>query len=204
MMRDKYNKMPLVSKKAGISGTVKAGAAMAIIIAAGTLALQILPDDWASGLRYDRAAVISGEYWRLLSGHFVHLGLSHWALNMAGLAVLLVIPLTDSPVRWLVLWSTGAVLLSLLIFAFSPEMLWYAGLSGLLHCWITAAAIRGIRPGLRSHWLLLALLLTKVLAEQWLGAGRFSTWLTGGPVAVDAHLWGVVLGVMYGICLRRW
>ncbi len=36
-------------------------------------------------LRYERVAIAEGEYWRLLSAHFAHLGYPHQALNLAGL-----------------------------------------------------------------------------------------------------------------------
>ena len=37
--------------------------------------------------RYDRLQIENGEYWRLLTGHFVHLGPTHLVLNMAGLVL---------------------------------------------------------------------------------------------------------------------
>ena len=36
-------------------------------------------------LQYDRAALATGEWWRLVTGHLVHLGWDHLALNVAGL-----------------------------------------------------------------------------------------------------------------------
>jgi membrane associated rhomboid family serine protease len=35
--------------------------------------------------RYDRQAIESGEYWRLVSGHLVHLGFGHVWPNLAAL-----------------------------------------------------------------------------------------------------------------------
>ena len=55
-------------------------------IAVSVAALLALTDDWGRELlRYDRFAIASGELWRLVSGHFVHLAWSHFALNAAAL-----------------------------------------------------------------------------------------------------------------------
>ena len=42
-------------------------------------------------LRYDRAAVAAGEWWRLFSGNFVHLGYWHLLLNVLSLALLMLL-----------------------------------------------------------------------------------------------------------------
>ena len=61
------------------------------LAAAGVTALgfllQLGGDATREALAYERTALGSGELWRLVSGHFVHLGWSHMALNLAGLAL---------------------------------------------------------------------------------------------------------------------
>ena len=42
-------------------------------------------DHAAAVLRYERAAVLSGEAWRLLTGHLVHADRSHLLWNVLGL-----------------------------------------------------------------------------------------------------------------------
>jgi len=39
-------------------------------------------------LRYERAAIAHGEWWRLATGHWVHLGLRHLLADAAGLVLL--------------------------------------------------------------------------------------------------------------------
>src|SRR5210317_1674528 len=49
------------------------------------LALMLAGDSGREWLRFERAGIASGEAWRLVTGHFVHLGISHTILNLAGL-----------------------------------------------------------------------------------------------------------------------
>jgi membrane associated rhomboid family serine protease len=54
------------------------------------LGLGLLVLLWALGdgtkmlLRYERAAVFDGDWWRLVTGHLVHVDLRHTLLNVAG------------------------------------------------------------------------------------------------------------------------
>src|SRR5258706_16337269 len=39
---------------------------------------------WAAQLQYERASIGAGEWWRLLTAHWVHLGARHLLLDVAG------------------------------------------------------------------------------------------------------------------------
>ncbi len=151
-------------------------------------------------LRFERAAISNGDYWRLVSGHFVHLSGTHAALNVAG--VVLVWMLVGQAFRW-----RGWLLVSLAVVLsvdaglwwWSPRLSWYVGLSGLLHGWL-AAGICGMPRGRRMDALLLgAVLIAKLVFEQWYGALPGSEEAAGGPVVVDAHLYGALGGLLAGV-----
>jgi len=151
-------------------------------------------------LRFERAAIAGGEYWRLVSGHFVHLSGAHAALNVAG--VVLVWLLVGQAFRW-----RGWVLVSLAVLLsinaglwwWSPQLSWYVGLSGLLHGWL-AAGICGTANLRRADALLLGVVLVaKLIFEQWYGALPGSEKAAGGPVVVDAHLYGALGGLLAGV-----
>ena len=58
-----------------------------VLIIAIALLLEVAGDSATALLRYDREVIGNGELWRLLTGHLVHLGWSHFLLNAIGLAL---------------------------------------------------------------------------------------------------------------------
>lgn len=138
------------------------------------------------------------EPWRLLLGHWVHASWTHFLLNLVAL------------VGWLLLWSESPlarlgelVCLSIVVGGAVNcfvDFSYVLGLSGLLHALFCASAVQGLsRAQARPMSIGVLLLLTaKVGYEQLVGALPSSELFAGLPVAVDAHLIGVIAGVVYG------
>ena len=85
-------------------------------------------------LRYSRPDILEGQWWRLFTGHFLHVGWMHLGMNLAA-ALLLVFFLdrSRSMLYWLLVWITCLFGAGFGLFFFSPQVLWYVGLSGALH-----------------------------------------------------------------------
>lgn len=153
-----------------------------------------------------RRPLLSGEPWRLLTGHFVHLSLLHAMLN--GVALLLLGRLFAGRLRAAELWAIliGApVLISLVFWIAMPELGWYRGLSGALHALYFAGCVVWLRTSQgRARFLPMAALvggMIKVLLEQpWDASFPFHAWL-GAPVVPQAHLIGAVIGTATGLAL---
>jgi len=160
-----------------------------------------------AGLSFDRAAIQSEEYWRLISGHLVHTNDSHLAMSLAGVSALWLLQGDDYNTRdYLTAAMTSAVGVSACLYYLDSSVNWYAGLSSLLHglfAWgVTAdlSARRHIGP------LLIIGLLAKLLLEQTFGAAPASERLLGYPVVIDANLYGAACGSLSGafmLYLRR-
>src|SRR5690606_33885017 len=58
------------------------------VLGIAAIVLTLAGGPSSPALRYERADVLAGEWWRLLSGHVVHLGVSHLVLNLAGLVLI--------------------------------------------------------------------------------------------------------------------
>ena len=151
-------------------------------------------------LRYDRAALSDGEFWRLLSAHFVHLDLHHALLNCAGLILMWALFARDySPGRWLAILTTTLAAIDAGLWVFDSTVLWYVGSSGALHGVMAAGTLAHLKRRERDGPLLAAFLLAKLAWEHWVGPLPLSG---SDPVVVDAHLYGVLGGLAAAAFLR--
>jgi hypothetical protein len=78
----------------------------------------------------------------------------------------------------------------------SRNMLWYVGLSGVLHGLIIAGAIRGLRQLPGESAVILAAVIGKLTWEQLAGPLPGSESVSGGNVIVNAHLYGAIGGAI--------
>jgi rhomboid family GlyGly-CTERM serine protease len=175
-------------------------AATVVLLAFGGEGIRLL-------LRYERIAVLdAGEYWRLLTAHFVHGSMAHAALNLAGLAIIAALfPRHYSTRAWLAIGVASLMAIDVGFVRNEPELEWYVGLSGVLHGALAAGALAWWRLESKP----LALALTAIVAgklawEQWAGALPLSGDL---PVIVNAHLYGTIGGALAGAgvqAARHW
>jgi rhomboid family GlyGly-CTERM serine protease len=165
-----------------------------LLLVALCFLLQLVP---AEAVYFERQGIAQGELWRLLSGHFVHLNWSHFGLNMAGLfMVWLFFRRYQRQVDWLLAIVLIALLCSAGLYA-DGQLASYVGFSGVLHGLFVLGALYERKRYPLSGLVLLGLLLGKLLWEQWQGALPGSEALSGGRVAVNAHLYGALAGLLY-------
>jgi len=148
-------------------------------------------------LCYDRSAIKEGQIWRLLSGHFIHLSWSHLGMNLAGLIFLWLFVEEWLTTRELLLniFFSGLII-SLCLLALNREILQYAGFSGILHGLWVAGALAGIRARRGEAYFLLAILVFKLAWEQLSGPLPTPVRISGNYIAVDAHLYGAIAGLI--------
>lgn len=179
--------------------------ALAAVVSGIAILLQAGGDPVREVLAYTRAGVASGELWRLLSNHFVHLGWTHMWLNLAGLALVSwLVGRAYDWLRWLIVGLVTIVTIDAGFWFLYPSLGWYVGLSGLLHGLLVAGLYSGIRERDKESIVLLCFVLAKLAWEQFSGGplpGSEAT--SGGTVIVDAHLYGTVGGVLAGALLMR-
>lgn len=175
-----------------------------IAVSALIIALAAQPEVLNAALQWQRDALEFGEWYRWLTGHWVHLG---WAHALMNLFVLVLLVSLLQPKLTTLLRLVEIVLLSLGVSAglhwFSPDLSWYVGLSGVLHglfvCW-----------SLSCHWLTPLLkagtmvgIAVKLSYEQVTGDAAGSQ-MIGGSVIVDAHLYGAITGLLVAGGMAVW
>lgn len=166
-----------------------------LILAVVCIALYMAGPSVTNQLAYDRYAIQSLETWRLISGNLVHTNGYHLLLNILGLTLLWALHGEYyRPVTFLKLFVWCSLGTSLGIYYFSPQLIWYVGLSGALHGIFVWGACMDILNKVRSGWLLLAGVTVKLIYEQYQGSSEDVANLINATVAVDAHLYGAVCG----------
>jgi rhomboid family GlyGly-CTERM serine protease len=169
----------------------------AVLLAA--VAVYLLP--FSPALVYDRGAILEkAEYWRLITGHWVHFSAMHLVGNLAVIG----------SVGWLngryrggpfdllsVLWAAG-IGVGLLLWA--PLLERFAGLSGVGHAACTHLAVctatgRGWRRIAGIGFL--ALLLVKVVWDFRLDPS--SQLFSNVPLEPRSHALGFALGLISGL-----
>jgi rhomboid family GlyGly-CTERM serine protease len=160
-------------------------------------------DTGRHALAWDRARILDGELWRLLTGHLVHANLRHFAVNVLACLALAFLPVaaTIGAAAW---WrATAVIALAISLGLFVPA--WpatYVGASGLLHGLFAFVLVAGRGPS-ALHGALVAGLWAKVAFEQVFGPLAASDGWLGVRTAVDAHLIGAAVGTVLGTYERR-
>lgn len=172
-----------------------------VLVAIVSTLFQALGLDVA--LRYERADVLEGAFWLFVTGNLVHLSWGHWGLNLAGLAMVWWFYYDEfSLPQWLGVFSVSGLFVTVGLFVLNPELIWYVGLSGLLHGLFIAGGIQLIGKDTRFAIILLALFAIKLTYEQVVGSLPGTTDMSGGPVVVDAHLYGAIGGMLSALAIR--
>lgn len=152
-------------------------------------------------LRYSRPDILQGQWWRLLSGHLVHLNKMHGFMNLG--ALLLTIFIVGRQLSTLQWWLSGlaiALFISFGLWFISVDVEWYVGFSGVLHGLLGLGLLVSAVRGDRLHAITFVGLLIKVVYEQLPGfdANHLHD-VINAAVVVDAHLYGFIAGVLLAV-----
>lgn len=166
---------------------------------------ELLGDWGRQWLSYDRVLIGQGEWWRWVSGNFVHLGWYHWVLNMLGIVVLVLLcPERLSPLVWtrrVLLLSVG---MSAGLYIFVPSLRSYVGMSGVIH----GLFVLGLMPQVMKKDLIalgcVLYLVGKILYELYAGAPVSDEQAIGGSVVVESHFFGSLSAFIYGFIFNTY
>ena len=137
------------------------------------------------------------EPWRLWTAHWVHVGWIHYLLNIIAFACLPFIFPRTSIGYFCAIFIIVSPLMSLSFYWFLPDISAYAGLSGVLHGAYAAVACMYLfyksERGFAAF--VLFLIFAKLIWENTIG-NTSTAQLIGSPVLVEAHLLGVIWGIV--------
>jgi len=172
-----------------------------IAVAALLLLPEIGGDAVRIALRYERMAIAGGEWWRLITAHFVHIDLEHTLLNVMGVVLMWAIFARDlSPRQWLIVTTVVLLTIDAGLWFRDKGVDWYVGASGALHGFMAAGTYVHVRRGDLDGWILVVFIVLKLGYEQLHGVLPFAE--SGMPVVLNAHLYGAIGGLIAAAALK--
>ena len=172
---------------------------MVILSALAQLSLSFEVD----GLQFTREGIGEGQWWRFVTGNFVHLSWRHFMMNFIAFGAIFALYPNNLSVRaWVSVLLLCALSVTLGIWIFSPDIHWYVGLSGALHgLLVTLIIVDYVDHKHGLNLLLLLAVIAKLVWEGKMGPVPGSELTAGGPVVVQAHLYGFVGGLLMSACI---
>lgn len=151
---------------------------------------------------WQKQLIFEGEYWRLLTGHWLHLNWNHWLMNQLGLLLILwLLPMLLFKARWLFAFMFIGLMIGLSLLV--TDLDGYVGMSGVLYGLVFYGVLVDTSLSKGMKLLFLTLVVGKVLLEQmWPQLNAATEAQIGGIVAIDAHLFGSVGGAV--MALLEW
>jgi rhomboid family GlyGly-CTERM serine protease len=172
---------------------------LTLLLIGGAVAAALFPR-CAPWLVYDRTAILSGEVWRMFTGHWVHFSLRHLVYDVAplGLAGWIIETRGLRGFGWFCALAPWAISAALLVF--EPQMRFCGGLSGLATGALVFLALGGLSdppPWRRVCGAVLLALAGKTLFELAAGRTVLDT-LAGLPVVVSvtSHIAGAATALV--------
>lgn len=112
---------------------------LVICIAAVMVFNSTLLSSW---MVFDRELILSGELWRLFTGHLAHWSASHLMLDLVAFLISAWFVESALKIKTAMLYITMALLISMVLLIGEPTLHQYGGLSGLAYGNVLFAALR--------------------------------------------------------------
>ncbi|MCF6190513.1 MAG: rhombosortase [Cocleimonas sp.] len=147
-----------------------------------------------SDLVFYRENINTGQWWRIISGNFVHSNYPHLFMNLAGLWVFGFLFIDSLPLKT---FFASILLLSLSVgfglYFFDLNLQKYYGFSGILYgLFLVGASTAIFKKDYLAGIAVAIVIIAKIIWDLLNGGSPSSAELIGIPVAVHAHLYGAL------------
>ena len=156
--------------------------------------LLIILQSLQTDLAFQRTLINQGEWWRLISGNLVHANYAHLWLNLAGLWLFGFLFIDSVTAKTFILSVIFiSIIVGLGLFIFDHQLMNYYGFSGVLYGLFLIGAVQALLHHDKvTGFSLLILLCGKMFWDFNHGGNQFSQEIMGIPVAINAHLYGLI------------
>lgn len=169
------------------------------------ISFSLLGEKAVDTFEYNKTELLHGEVWRIFSCHFTHINWHHVVLNMSGaLLIYILLGKLYSLAIWAMAITCCAFSVSMGLLFFHPEILWYRGLSGVLHGLFMMGVIKEMEQGNVLYYFAFLGITAKLISEFTSKPGTISADLMDAPVISEAHFYGAAMGLFIAIVLSWW
>ncbi len=162
--------------------------------------LQLLPVLDQELLYYRIDGIPAKLYYLWLTPHLIHLDGIHYLINILSLSVVLfTFRAVFTPLRFFLLFVFSSFIITLGLRYFSPDVLDYVGMSGVIYGILAAGLLWSVKEHPLLSWLVFFIIAGKVLYEQFYGPHLSIQTTLGEVVIVDAHFYGFLSGTLFAL-----
>lgn len=149
---------------------------------------------------FERDAIVTGEWWRILTGQFVHISAMHLTGNVLGMGVACLLFYENwRGWKFVMLLLACATTSNMGMYFFHPEIENYVGISGALYGLIAFGALTDWLKRVPFGRIITLGLILKVVYEFYLGPISFPAAEPADAIAVQAHLYGAITGLLLAL-----
>jgi rhomboid family GlyGly-CTERM serine protease len=150
-----------------------------------------------SVLRFDREAIMLGEWWRLITNIMTHSNDYHLLLNCASVGLIWSLYGSELKIRLsvVVVLYTG-LFVGLCLLLYSPTNI-YVGFSGALYGIIVIAAYNGFKLGDKWSLALAIIVVGRVIYQQIDGPSDELAEMIESRVAIESHAFGILSSILW-------
>jgi rhomboid family GlyGly-CTERM serine protease len=170
---------------------------LASLALASYLFLGAAPKAWI----FDRTAVAQGEWWRLITGHWMHSDGTHAFWNIGALILLGTLLEKQLQGRLVLALVIGTLGVNLWLWWGDGTLRYYCGLSGILNSLLAVGLVQ-LWYDLRQPlvWLIGLGAIAKIMVE--ISAGQALLTETAWPSVPEAHAAGFLSGLLVGYVIK--
>jgi rhomboid family GlyGly-CTERM serine protease len=113
------------------------------LLVCAVAAAAFFSDRIADALIFDRVAIDAGQWWRLLSGNFVHLSAAHFAIDVLALLAVGTLAEVRGERRLGPVYLVAGLATGLMLYWQLPQFRYFGGLSGIVSAAVTYLCLAG-------------------------------------------------------------
>jgi rhomboid family GlyGly-CTERM serine protease len=123
--------------------------ATTLLLAGSAVVVHIIPGA-GEALVFDRGAIAAGQWWRVVTGSWVHFSTAHLVYDVTACAVATWLLERERAPRVVLIWLVAALSIGLTVLFGMTEPERFGGLSGIAYALVTTLALRGLSE--RGAW----------------------------------------------------